>query len=711
MFVNLDGSNLNSGFQLIINRIRPWYCLEDGKKYYPELVADYDDKYIFRDKAAQLELVITGDGSENAALSVNFELFDVHNFTALLNSNFLNPRSAIGFDILPIDNNFSFLASRCGHFWTMPEVPDNISKIADHTQAILVLKNDEYYYLSSIASDEYKSDIFGGNTENTNRLPNCDKHDGFSVHLFSNMSCGVKLSAPVLVISKGNNPYLLPEKVTKYGYSLLGRDFVSKKDRKYPDVFKYLGWCSWDAFHLQVNRDGLLQKAEEFKKENIPVKWLLLDDMWAQVKNNTHPGKRDCSLYSFEADSQRFPNGLAETISAIKNNYDLKIGMWYPAVGYWGGIDPNGDIANDIPDALVTTFDGKVVPDYRTKKGSAFFESFNTFLKDCDADFIKVDFQSSVPYFYRQIMPISRAARCMHKALEESAARHFDGALINCMGMASENYWNRPQSAVLRCSDDFRPEDRAWFKKHLLQCSTNSLTQGSLYTPDWDMWWTDDSQSLKNSILRAMSGGPVYISDRLDRSRRDIVMPIVLSNGYILRTDTPAVPCRDSLFFNPDNDCLYKVFSRKGDVGIVAAFNLSVDEIPVNAEISASDFEYNGDTVVFDYFGKKAFVLNKDEKIEFTLKDYDDFKFLSLYPKRKIVPIGLMDKYISAASFEEICEGKFHLKEGGSFAFYAENPPKAVTVDDKKTELISADGFYYAVCGEPGFECTVKIIE
>ena len=708
MFLNIEKAFLKDGFGEILSQIRPWYRLDDGNKFYPEFVENVDNKFIFKNEASLLELIFDTNG-DNASISVNFELFDVYNFTALFNSNFLNSRSAVGIDILPKDNEFDFLASRCGHFWTMPEKPEAISGISDHIQAIFFKKSNEYFYLSSIATDEYKSDIYGGNIDNYNCLPNKDKHEGFSVHLFSLMSCGVKLSAPLLVVSKGENPYALPEQATKYGFKLMGRPFISKKERQFPDVFNYLGWCSWDAFHLHVNRDGLLQKAEEFKREDIPVKWLLLDDMWAEVKNNTHPAKRDCYLYSFEADKERFPNGLSETISAIKDKYDLKIGMWYPSSGYWGGIDPNGDITREIPDALVTTFDNKVVPDYRTENGAKFFEKFNTFLKKSGADFIKVDFQSSVNYFYRQIMPIGKAARCMHEALEKSTFKHFDGAIINCMGMASENYWNRPQTAVLRCSDDFRPEDRAWFKKHLLQCSTNSLTQGSLYVPDWDMWWTDDSQSLKNSVLRAMSGGPVYISDQLDRSRREIVLPIVLSNGYILRTDTPAVPCRDSLFFNTESDSIYKVFAQKGDVGIVAAFNLSADETPTKAAISELDVEICGDKVVFDYFGKKAFVLNSGEKVEFTLNGYDDFKFLSLYPKRKITPIGLMDKYISSATFEELDDGRFLLKEGGNFAFYTETAPKSVIVDGDEVDFVSADRFYYVNCGKSGSECIVEV--
>lgn len=115
-------------------------------------------------------------------------------------------------------------------------------------------------------------------------------------------------------------------------------------------------------------------------------------------------------------------------------------------------------------------------------------------------------------------------------------------AMINCMGMGSEDMWNRSVSPISRCSDDFQPENREWFIKHILQCAYNCLVQGQFYYCDWDMWWTDDGQAAKNSILRAISGGPVYVSDTYDRSRAEILKPLCLEDGRILRCDKPAVP-------------------------------------------------------------------------------------------------------------------------------------------------------------------------
>ena len=94
----------------------------------------------------------------------------------------------------------------------------------------------------------------------------------------------------------------------------------------------------------------------------------------------------------------------------------------------------------------------------------------------------------------------------MHAALDQSVRENFGGTVINCMGCASDNVFSRPESAVSRCSDDFLPDDAAWFTKHILKCAFTCMYQSPLVWSDWDMWWTNDGQALKNSVLRAIIG-------------------------------------------------------------------------------------------------------------------------------------------------------------------------------------------------------------
>ena len=142
------------------------------------------------------------------------------------------------------------------------------------------------------------------------------------------------------------------------------------------------------------------------------------------------------------------------------------------------------------------------------------------------------------------------------------------------MGMAIENFWNRPQSSVIRIMATFAGKPQ-WFIQHLIQCSYNAFVYGSLYTGDWDMWWSDDGQATKNAVLRAMSGGPVYMSDKLGRSVGEKILPIVYKDGRIIRLKQPAIPSADCLLEDPEQSGkIYKIFIRAGKAGLLAAFNL-----------------------------------------------------------------------------------------------------------------------------------------
>jgi hypothetical protein len=353
------------------------------------------------------------------------------------------------------------------------------------------------------------------------------------------------------------------------------------------------------------------------------------------------------------------------------------------------------------------------MPDLRNGKGYAFYEAFHSFLKESGADFTKIDNQSYVQRWLRYNTSLGQAAHALHQAIEDTVDKYYGGTLINCMGMSIENFWNRPRSAVSRCSDDFRPEDRAWFRKHIMQCSYNSFTQGALYVADWDMWWTDDSQANKNSVLRAMSGGPVYISDKLDRSVREVIMPIVLEDGYILRCDQAAVPTEDCLLVEHETSGRpLKVWNRIGDCGVLAAFNLDGEEKPVSGTISTADFPFanNDEYVLYNWHERCATRLKKGEKHAFTLEGYDNFCLYLLVPvKTGFAPIGLLDKYMAPAAVKALTDTSFRLAEGGLFGFVSDNPPKAVVVDGLVIPFTAENGYYTAVCGEPGTSCTVCV--
>jgi len=441
-------------------------------------------------------------------------------------------------------------------------------------------------------------------------------------------------------------------------------------------LFEYLGWCSWDAFQIRVSEEDLLAKCQEFQQKQIPVKWAILDDMWAEIHDfygAVYTTRRDmirlmhsARLYDLNADPIRFPQGLKHCLDAIKA-YGITPGIWHPTTGYWKGIDPDGPLMETLRNMLIQTEDGRYIHGPEYEKAYGFYTAFHDYLKAAGAEFVKIDNQSMSRRFFKKHMPVGEAARSVHDAMEDSVDRHFGNRMINCMGMANEDMWNRKQSPISRCSDDFLPEDRAWFTKHILQCSYNCLIQGQFYFCDWDMWWTDDGQAVKNSILRAISGGPIYISDTLHRSRKEVLEPLIRSDGRILRCDRPAMPTADCLTVDPvTGKQIFKLQNTCKNSGIMAVFNLN-EEAPVTGSICPQDIPgLQGQAfAVYEHFSRSLQILKAGQVMPLTLQNSDDFRLYVFVPMENgSCVIGDAKKFISPAALAE--DGK--LTESGVLA-------------------------------------------
>lgn len=564
---------------------------------------------------------------------------------------------------------------RHSEFWCRPEFGTCLSDIPDETQGLIYEKEDgSFGVILPVVSEQYKCVLAGAKTE--------EDQDVVLAKLFSWYEGLTYCKGLAFLWAEGDSPYELLEKCSKIGLQLLGTGYRTRKERRYPEVFEYLGWCSWDAFEIRVDEESLLAKCQEFKDKGIPVKWAIIDDMWAEVHDFYNIEYKDrtemfrlmhaSKLHSFKADPIRFPNGLKHCINKIKE-YGIKVGMWHPTTGYWMGIDPKGEVFRDYKDCLIQTLEGRYVHSPEQEKAYRFYNAFHDYLRKSGAEFIKIDNQSMSRRFFKNQAPVGQVARQFHDAMEASVGQHFDNQMINCMGMANEDMWNRSVSPISRCSDDFQPENREWFTKHILQCSYNCLVQGQFYYCDWDMWWTDDGQAEKNSILRAISGGPIYVSDTLDRSRADVLRPLILEDGRILRCDNPAMPTKDCLTQNPVNSGnVFKLQNTCNGCGIVAAFNLDDEEKKVTGTISPKDVEgiEGEEFAVYEHFSKELRIMRPDERFALQLENSNEYKLYVIVPlKEGFGMIGRTDKFISPATVTYNLAGNAELVEAGPYAY------------------------------------------
>ncbi len=603
-------------------------------------------------------------------------------FVSFSSDENLNPRKAAEISFSEDFNRFvaEYMFSP---YWCQPRFGKSGEEIPQRTQVLALEKKDGYKVILTLVGSDLKTFVEGDAS-------------GFKAVLFSLSEIKEAKDSPFMVTAEGKELKPLIYSCFKKALELNFKTPLMRDDRVFPKIFENLGWCTWDALQIRVSDDGIKSKIEEFKSKNIPVKYVIIDDMWADCTLlNDIPREiefqtmvtiqHESEMRDFVADKTRFAGGLKETVAYLHEN-GVKVGIWYPVTGYWHGIKKGGSLYENIKDCLITVSGGRIVVAPKYKKARKFFDYVNGILKDAGVDFIKVDNQSCYELYYEGVKSIGSAAREFQRAIEDSAYEYFGGNIINCMGMDEACMLNREKSAVSRSSDDFMPENAAWFSKHILQCSYNSLFYGEVYYSDWDMWWTDDGQAGKNALLRAISGGPVYVSDKIGRSNADVLKALAFSDGKIPRADGNLVPTMECVF-----DDLRKkpepfgVFNKVGETVVLAAFDLNEGNLPVSGKISLSQFGFCGDVVVYDYFGKSVKILGKDDEFRVKLRDNGDYGYYIITPlKNGVAAIGDLSKFLAPATYKALGINEYKTIENGKFTVYAESDGEIVLNGKKR---------------------------
>ncbi|NUK30251.1 alpha-galactosidase [Parageobacillus sp. VR-IP] len=693
----------------IIRRSQVWVTFHDG--FCAQLKHDNSMETIDRDRFGNYTAIkhFLENREKGVNLSLYFKIYDDMVFTYvdayIQNERLQNrhtyfaPEKCIILKVHslgPIEGMLAHYQHK--DWWTRPYFSKDFSSLPDRTQSLLWKTPKNYYYLLPVCSDIYKTELSGNGK-------------GFDIKLSSYVGGVDRCCTLSFVLGIGNNPFTLSKKVIDSSIEVLGFRTLPRSKKRYPEILEYLGWCSWDAFYHQVNEKGIVRKMAELKEKKVPVKWVIIDDGWLDVKEDR--------LYSFNADKEKFPNGLSSTINILKNQFGVNwVGVWHTIAGYWGGIHPESPLVNELRNFLYQTNSNKFVPYPDSVKGFGFWSAWHEILKKQGVDFVKVDSQSAINNFMMYQKSIGEAARGTHVALEASVGLYFDHCIINCMGMASENIWNRPVSAVSRNSDDFVPSKEISFKEHALQNVYNSFYHGQFYWGDWDMFWTNHEEDIQNAVLRAISGGPVYFSDRVGETDPLIVWPLILKDGRILRADQPGLPTEDCLFVNVNEEKVpLKVWNRVNENGIIVAFNINVRGERVKGVVSPSDVPglIGQKFIVFDYFNQQVNILNATQKLDLVLEEEDVALFIICPLDGEIIPLGLLNKYLTTKTILEkiIMDKKMivRLAEGGQFGFVAFREPKIAAVNGQQA-LISRQGeaLFTIDCSDQEGEVWIELI-
>jgi len=77
------------------------------------------------------------------------------------------------------------------------------------------------------------------------------EQDEFSI-LLNRMIAGAWSRAAVFAFATSSNPYRAVESAYECAFTLTGRHDALRKNKALPEIFKYLGWCSWSARALHL---------------------------------------------------------------------------------------------------------------------------------------------------------------------------------------------------------------------------------------------------------------------------------------------------------------------------------------------------------------------------------------------------------------------------------------------------------------------------
>ncbi|OZJ02962.1 hypothetical protein BZG36_04518 [Bifiguratus adelaidae] len=515
-----------------------------------------------------------------------------------------------------------------------------------------------------------------------------------------------------------------------------------------------LGYCTWNAFMFDISEANLLKTVESLKKHEVPVGYLIIDDGWLTLKNGR--------LAAFEADPEKFPNGLAHAISLARKTLPSiqKVGIWHTLWGYWSGTSLDSDMAKYDPIDISNT---GLIPAHGVEQ---FYEDFYAFLHDAGVELVKVDNQAALDkidwgvYEEMQGKPTSPLWILYQSALAKATNKHFDNHIVYCMALTPRYFFDvfshmdrdpHQPKAMLRNTDDFFPnipQSHAW---HIYTNAMCTLLTSAFpnFILDWDMFETRHAFGDFHAASRAISGGPVYITDHPDKHNETVVRGLVAQNSsgewLLLRSEHPP-RLSPSCIFNDarEESPLFKFYNQNNDWRVLAVYNLH--SIPKLHAITPDDVGIIGGQDFAIYFFNDASTWSTLRRAKCVLLEERGWELVTFAPlshhvlhsvdgnnapsiKVSLACLGLVDKYngtqpIREANINLPAQGKIIMQVNLqtisanlafyvslkyesmvelSARFYGNDIPQSRIHWDKEKELVIVDVVGIAMEGKDNF--------
>ena len=518
-----------------------------------------------------------------------------------------------------------------GMWWMYPSFVSSFSELPCRTQSAFVKMGDKHIHMLPLTGDNFRCEL-----------------DGDGLHLNPDMMSLTALSGDFLAVTVADDPFDAVRECYADARAMGAVRVPLREERELPAFVQGFGWCTWDSFSIHVTAELIYEKLREFREKNIPLKWMIIDDGWLQVDHQ--------KLCSFEPDPAKFPEGFDGCIRRIKEEFGIeKVGVWHTFTGgYWFGVAPGSPLFEEQKENLFLTPAGLYLPSLDEELAFRFWDSWHSRLREWGVDFLKVDNQSSASMYLSGSIPTAEGVRICHRAMERSILKNFGGDVINCMGMDMENVLARPTSGLSRNSDDFYPDKKRGFIKHLMQNVYNAMWHSQVYHCDFDMWWSSHESAVQSGVLRAISGSPIYVSDKIGGSDPSHILPTIADDGTVMLCDGVAMPTLDCVYSDLTvGGGLLKIWNRSGENFAVAAFNLTEGEITDTVNFGAVPGLGDGEYMAYEYFSGATARVNRETKLPVTLTG-DGVAVFSVYPVKQdgdgeYARMGEKTKYVPIA--------------------------------------------------------------
>ncbi|KAF5188602.1 Galactinol--sucrose galactosyltransferase [Thalictrum thalictroides] len=592
-----------------------------------------------------------------------------------------------------------------------------------------------------------------------------------------------------LYIHVGDDPYNLIKDAMKVLREHLGT-FKLLEEKSPPGIVDKFGWCTWDAFYLKVQPEGILEGVKVLVEGGCPPGLVLIDDGWQSIckddeplsaqnaDNHTSAGEQmPCRLVDFK-ENHKFKNykskskegygssptkGMGAFVKDLKDTYKSieYVYVWHALCGYWGGLRPNvigmpksKVIEPKLSDGLKKTMEDMAVDQIVTngvglvppEMAHQMYEGLHSHLESVGIDGVKVDVIHILEMLCEEYGGRVDLAKSYYKALTASVKSHFKGnGVIASMEHCNDFMLLGTEAISLgRVGDDFwsdetsgDPNGAFWLQGcHMVHCAYNSLWMGNFIQPDWDMFQSTHACAQFHAASRAVSGGPIYVSDNVGKHDFQLLKSLVLPDGSILRCEYYALPTRDCLFEDPlhDGKTMLKIWNLNKYTGVIGAFNcqgggwsrearknICVSEFsrvitstlnPKNVEWKSGKNPISVDGVetfaIYSFQAKKLILMKATELLEISLEPFT-FELFTVSPVKVLfnkgihfAPIGLANMLNTGGAIQSLTIDnnenvvQIGLRGTGEMRVFVSEKPKVCKINGEEVSFVY-DEYNYMV--------------